>query len=804
MTTEQHEITEQAALNQKPVGTTEPVVDEPVQHQPTESALPAAPAQPEPPTDTAGNPATPELADASTDPAQPEPTPPTPVDLPELVVNPTAPAQPEPTLPATETERPSPVAPDEVAQPEELPELVVDPTAPVVDEATAPAGELPRTDTAPVADDISGEFGTEETGAPDAGPMESVQVEVPALENTERENFDQQVLETNELVQAEEARLEAHHTDYSQFTKEEFINRLDTALTALKSREPTAQDFKNLDATLREIKPHFDQIKANDRREALNQHLTGEGAAEADFVYKADALTLKFDGLYGQLRGERNRYFQQLDKQKETNFSQKTELLARLRTLVDADEQNTMSEKSWAVFKQIQDQWKAAGNLASPHNNTLWQTFHALEDRYFNNRNIYFELKELDRKRNMQQKIELCEKVEKTAQQTVDTPVTGAMLDEATTLFEEYKHIGPAPREANELLWQRFKAAMDTLYGKKREQLGASREQAEEVYKLKADVAALAETFTTFQSTGINEWNDKTKALLAAQDQWNSVKGSMPREKGRELSQKFWADIKTFFRHKGEFFRQLEAKRDENLKAKIVLCEQVEALLEGEDSAEATNQVIEAQRRWKNTGHVPERHKDRIFDRFKAACDAFFNRKRGKNADTERQYEDNMRRKTSLCETIEQEAGTDSTTIERLNEFKAQWAEIGYVPRNAMQPTQQRYIRAINQYVSAIGKLSGKQREQLVLDSEVALLRGDGGGGRNQNLNLYQRENDIRRKITTLENDIALTRNNLEFFARSKNSEKLRADFEKKIAASERELAQLKHQIKIIREAEGG
>jgi hypothetical protein len=618
-------------------------------------------------------------------------------------------------------------------------------------------------------------------------------------EITEKEALDQQAAETAELALAEETP----HVDYSQFSKEDFVRELERLLASVRGKEPSAADFKAVDAALREIKPLFEQMKADDRQRALEAYeaeVVERGAEEAgEFAYRPDALTQKFDSLYGQLRGERNRFFQSLDKQKDENFRVKTELLARLRALVEADEQNATSEKSWTAFKEIQDTWKAAGNIHSAHNNTLWQTYHALVDRYFSNRDIYFELKELDRKRNMQQKIELCEKVEKLAQQAADGQVTGALLNEAAGLFDEYKHVGPAPREANELLWQRFKAAMDTLYAKKREQLGSAREQAEEVYKLKADIAALAETFTTFQSSSINEWNDKTKALLAVQEQWNGVKGSMPREKGREISQKFWADVKTFFRRKGEFFRQLEAKRDENLKAKTGLCEQVEALLESQDtSAEATNQVIDAQKRWKTIGHVPEKQRDKIFNRFKAACDEFFNRKRGKSADTDRQFEENLRLKNELIVSIETEAKADSPTLERLNEFKAQWGEIGYVPRNVMQSIQQRYIKAINQYVSAIGKLSTKDRERLVLESEAALIREEGGGR-----NLYQRENDIRRKIQTLENDIALTRNNLEFFARSKNSEKLRADFEKKIAASERELDQLKHQLRVIRQAEG-
>ncbi len=782
MTTQHHESTEQAALAQSPDEITDTAVNE---------AIPVEPAEP---------PISPESATQT--PEQPpvdEPGPiesvsETPVDslpsvdkLPQAEVLPVeeiaVPGVPEPNAPLAEEAPEDPTQPapaetdgeeEEINPPVDSVEERASPTA--VSEADSSAEGNPQ-----AAEEI-----------PETGPSPG-QVEATVSETADAA-FDQEVRETTELALAEEAR----HTDYSQFSKAEFVALLETTLASLKSKDPTAADFKAIDATLREVKPLFEQIKADDRKEALAQYEAG-GETEEEFVYKADAATLKFDSLYGQLRAERNRYFQNLDKQKDQNFAVKTGLLSRLRALVEADEQNANSEKSWAAFKAIQDEWKAAGNIYSPHNETLWKTYHALVDRYFSNRDIYFELKELDRKRNMQQKIELCEKVEKISQQAEEITVTGAMLNEASALFEEYKHVGPAPREANELLWQRFKAAMDLLYGKKRGQLGATREQAEEVFRLKADIAAVAETLTTFQSTSINDWNDKTKALLAVQDQWNAVKGSMPREKGREISQKFWADVKTFFRRKGEFFRQLEAKRDENLKAKLALCEQVEALLEaGDTSAEATNQVIEVQKRWKAIGHVPEKQRDKLFNRFKAGCDAFFERKRGKGADTDRQFEENLKLKTDLMARIEREAKSGSTSLDQLNAFKAQWAEIGYVPRRDMQPTQQRYIRAINQYVSAIGKLSNREREQLVLESEVAIARDETKGG-----NLYQRENDLRRKIQTIENDISLTRNNLEFFARSKNSEKLRADFEKKIAASEHELEGLKHQLKVLRQVEG-
>lgn len=617
-------------------------------------------------------------------------------------------------------------------------------------------------------------------------------------EITEKAELDIQAVETLELEVAEEQE----SADYSHFTKQDFVELLEKQLASLKATQPTPADFRRTEGILKEVKPLFDHLRATERSEALQKY-TAENESDEGFEFKPEAISLQFEQLYRQVRDEKNAYFRGLEKSKEKNFGVKTELIDRLRKVVESEEGNTTGadKSNLAELRKIQDEWKAAGNITSPHNGALWSAYHALVDRFYSNRSIYYELLELDRKKNLAHKIDLCTKAEKLVASLENTPMTGVILDEANTLFEEYKQVGPAPREAQEALWQRFKVALDTLYGKRREQLLGEKQNAEENYRLKAEVMDLVLPFTTFQSSSINEWNDRTKALLALQDQWNNLKGTMPREKGRELSKNFWANVKVFFQHKNDFFRALEAKRDENLKAKRALIGEVKAILEaGEDSAETTNKIIQLQKDWKNVGHVPEKFKDTIYDEFKKVCDDYFGRKRNKNLETEKNFEDNLAKKTQLCDTIETEAKAGAGSLERLNELKALWTSIGFVPKKDMQGIQKRYIAAINQYVGAMGKLSAKEKQQIVLQSEVALIKEDRGGGSTKDL--YRKEGDLRRKITEVENDIALWKNNIEFFARSKSTEKLRADFEKKIQKAESDLQQLKHQMKIIREAE--
>ncbi|MCF0040836.1 DUF349 domain-containing protein [Dyadobacter fanqingshengii] len=625
------------------------------------------------------------------------------------------------------------------------------------------------------------------------------------VKSEEQEDLTQKTIDTleidlnNELT--EEHEEEVPDVDYSQLSKEQLVNILENELASITAEGSKPAALKKAESVAREIRPVLDSIKQKEKETALAAFVAENGSEEG-FEYKYDAETQKMDSLSREIRGLKNSYYQGQEKEKEKNFNVKTALLQRLRTLLE-DEGNRETDasglkSSWEEFKKIQDEWKQAGNIASPHNGTLWATYNALIDRYFSNRNIYFELKELDRRRNSELKAELCEKVEELGKSLENRPMTREILNEANHIFEDYKHLGPAPKEDQEKLWQRFKEALDVLYNAQRGQFAEQKKSMQENYEQKLKIYEAITPFTTYNSGSIKEWNAKTKEIMAFQDQWVALKGIMPREEGKDLSKKFWAALKTFFNNKGEFFRQLESKREQNLEMKNQLCMEAEAILEtGEDNPSTTQKIIELQKKWKGIGQVPEKFKDTIYDRFKKACDAYFDQKRAKNKEVEEEFESNLKKKTDLIERIEAAANNkDESTLNLLSAFKSEWTSIGFVPKKDMQTIQKRYIAAINTYVSAIGQLSSKEKEQAVLESEVELVR-DGESSRN----LYRKESDIRRKITQLENDIALWQNNIEFFAKSKTSDRLKAEFERKINSAVSQLNDLKHQLSIIQEA---
>ena len=553
---------------------------------------------------------------------------------------------------------------------------------------------------------------------------------------------------------------------------------------------PGTGTYKKVDEISKEAKAFWDKQKYAEKMEALTSFKAANEDSEEGFSFKVDEIGQQIDASIQFIRAERQQFFGQLEKLREKALEGKTRLINELRTLVDADDHSDPAHvnASFKAFKKIQEEWKGLGSVQGPMNQTLWQSYHALVDRFYSNRSIFFELLELDRKKNLQAKELIAKKLEKLAEDVQKGGVLQKLLKEAEELFEEYKHIGPAQREDNEALWGRVKKALDVLFEQKRQINEAQKGVYEENLKVKKELADLMHHHATFISASITEWNQASKAVLALQEQWGKLKGGLPREGGKEVSQQFWADLKTFFKHKSEFFSKIDAERKANLAAKQQLVDQVNGIVEtGTETPEITHMVIGLQKRWKEIGHVPEKQKDQIYAKFKAACDAYFNLKREKGkSGQDAEFDANLTAKLSIIAKMEGML-TDPESLAGLGQVKADWDAIGFVPRKEVKMIQEKFRTLWN---SLIDLARTQPAEKLAAwGFELKSLASEASSGGEERKSASP---DLRKKIQALENDIAVLTNNLEFFAKSKNSEKLRADVEKKIAQAEKELEKLK------------
>ena len=580
------------------------------------------------------------------------------------------------------------------------------------------------------------------------------------------------------------------HEDHEELHEEDHEEEIDYTTLAKPALVKAIGDLSRKDDGFKKgkaifaIKDAYDVLFNAEKEDALKKFVD-DGGEEDDFDFKHDEDSVKFEEYFKILKVKRTQNARDLERQKDENLKKKTELLERLREFVDDDE-NT---ESISEMKKMQEEWKSIGPVPHAQNRTLWANYNALMDRYYDHRSIYFELKELDRKKNLEAKKALCEQAE-----TLDKlDNLNEAIKKLNELHEEYKHIGPVPREVQEETWIRFKEASDKVYSKRKEYFSQLKEAFQENYDKKTELAQAADELKSFSSDQISEWNAKTKEVLELQKKWETI-GSMPKEKAKMINKQFWGGFKTFFRHKSEFFKTLDSQREDNLKLKQALVEKANELKTGEDWNEVAQKMKDLQKDWKNIGPVPEKSREKIFKEFKLACDEFFNRKREHSKGLESEYVDNLKKKEAVCEKLEKLSGSDDLNPEAVYELQDEFNAIGFVPRKAIKSIQKRYQSALNGIVEHAKDFEDDELEEL--RSLISINKIKSGPHGDQKL--HRKEQALKRKIQNLENDISVWKNNMGFFANSKNAEELMADFNKKIEKADKDLAELKEELKLI------
>lgn len=552
-------------------------------------------------------------------------------------------------------------------------------------------------------------------------------------------------------------------------------------------KEKLAQGISSkLDKVAQEIKVAFDELVSKERAAAMQQFLA-DGSSAADFSYQVEDLDKEFTALFNGFRYQLNSLRKEAERQKEKNFQAKTELLNKLRVLVDGEE----TTLSMASVKSIQDAWKVIGPVPLAQSKNLWASFNALMDRFYDNRSIYFELKELDRKKNLESKLELCEKAE-SLHALEDLKEAIRQLNE---LHDEFKHLGPVPREEQEKVWQRFKGASDVIYDRRKEFFESQKEVVKHNLTEKEALIAVLAGFREFKADRIKDWNTKTKEILEIQKSWEKV-GAIPKEFGKEINKAFWAAFKQFFHNKNLFFKELDEIRAANLNKAEALIKQAEELMENTNWQNTANQLVKLQQEWKVLGPTPEKNRDSLYKRFKEACDKFFENRRNTNKDANSEFDANLTKKQELIATIVSlTSGGDALDEAKLSSLVAEFNGLGFVPRKNIKEIQAQFKAAVDGYLEKLGAKGGN-REDFLFRLNLNRLQADP----NSVKTLNKKEHGIRKQITDLENSITLWRNNLDFFAASKTADLLRVQFDIKILKAEEEIDKLKKKLTILKE----
>ena len=543
----------------------------------------------------------------------------------------------------------------------------------------------------------------------------------------------------------------------------------------ITSDVPEKKSLAEIVKAFEELIQNEDRMKMSKEAEALKSafyRTLAKEKAEAGNVEESPLTEIEnvFKEMYNAYKKERSEYNKGLEQEALANLALKEAVISDLKALLEKQEDVT---GTFQQFREIQDRWRAIGQVPPQNYRNINETYHLYVEQFYDMLKINRELRDLDFKKNIEAKEQLCEQAEKLAENE-DIVVA---FRELQTLHEQWKEYGPVAKEFREQIWERFKAATAVINKKYQSHFEEIKAKQAENLAAKTALCEKVEEIASREVSDLTQWNEFSKEIEDVQNEWKTL-GFASKKENQKVYDRFRAACDKFFERKREYYQGYKEGMNSNLEKKIAICEEAEQLKLSTDWKKTTERFIELQKEWKEVGAVPRKKSEQLWKRFRAACDEFF-AERDKQAKPENDFYGNLKAKTRLIDEINSyELKGDASDADALKEFHAKWNAIGFVPFKEKEKVAKAYKDAISKFPSP----SRAPR-------------------RNTKPQLSEREKLIQ-KYHSLQQDIATYENNIGFFSMSKNSEALIKQMQQRIEQAKAELETLAGQIKKLNESE--
>ena len=307
-----------------------------------------------------------------------------------------------------------------------------------------------------------------------------------------------------------------------------------------------------------------------------------------------------------------NRDLRDLDFRK--NLEAKEALCAAAEKL--AENENVVN--AFHELQKLHEQWKEFGPVAKEKREDIWNRFKAATSVINKKYQAHFEGLKEQQEENLAKKKVLCEKLEEIAdREIVNSADWNTLSKEIEALQAEWRTIGFATKKENQKIYDRFRAACDKFFARKREYYTSIKDNMNENLEKKQLIIEQAEALKNSP-----EWQKATDQFISLQKQWKEI-GAVPRKKSEQLWKRFRAACDEFFAN-----REANAKPENdyygNLKAKKRLIEELRAYELSQDETVNAEQMRSFNERWQAIGHVPFKEKDAIIAEFKEAMQEKF------------------------------------------------------------------------------------------------------------------------------------------------------------------------------------
>lgn len=534
---------------------------------------------------------------------------------------------------------------------------------------------------------------------------------------------------------------------------------------------------------IKSIKQEFKKSTALIQLEARKQYMEGDGDP-ALFKVPVDDLDKQFSQLVSLHNRAAKALKDEVISQQQERFESSKAIIAEIEALVELEDS---LESKFSKFIAFESELNKESDLGRSQENEILEQFCVVRDRLFKECNFGSEIAGDYFARTLEVKLDIIKKAEAMLESD-DVVAASNSVPQFKSLWYR-AGVGAGDND----LEDRFSVVISAINLKHQQFFEAKKEAVNNNCLAKEALCKQAEEIASKKYSTIKDLNKASEVMMKLQQDWREV-GYVKKVDSDRLWSLFRTANDTFFNAKKQFLAERKAEFNVNYKAKVVLCEAVEALKDSTDWNSTTNKIIELQKEWKSVGAVARKHSDHLWKRFRAACDHFFNSKENAMGNVKSDQEANLKLKEEIITELKafELAEDNGANIKALSEFRGRWNEIGHVPFKKKDKVNKEFRELIDAFFKNLSMDENElnlERLKCKLDSIV--------DQRNSANMLYSEREALSRKLNQLEQEISIVDNNSGFFKNEK-AQKLLTSINKKMERLHEQANHLRERISIV------
>lgn len=531
------------------------------------------------------------------------------------------------------------------------------------------------------------------------------------------------------------------------------------------------------------LKQRYYALRKATDEEARKQFIANGNDPEA-FIPEEDPADEVLRQLLNSIKEKKAARAAEVEAELQRNYEKKNALIDEI-TAMSNDTDNV--NRHFTRFREIQQEFKNVGDVAPQQMSDQWKRYQEAVEIFYDQLKVNKDLRDYDFKKNLETKLQLCAEAEHL---DAEADVIAA-FKRLQDLHVTWRETGPVDKEQREEIWTRFKEASAVVNKKYQAFFEERKAREQENENAKTAICERLEALDFDSLKSFNAWNDMTKTILQAQEDWRKL-GFASKKANNALFTRFRAVCDKFFAQKAEYYKSVKEDMAANLEKKIALCEQAEALKDSTDWKATADKLTELQRRWKTIGSVPKKRSDEVWKRFQEACDFFFEQKKRDLSQSRKSEQENLRAKRALTASLKEIAADAprQEVVAAIKDAQARWNEIGHVPFREKDKVYEEFRAVINELYK-VHDLKDTRANFARFENSINEMSDSG--------KLSRERERLARVLETKRSELTTYQNNLGFFNfKSTSGSSMLRDIERKTQRIRDDIADLEKKIALI------